>query len=205
MQDLSFSDGRKLALLRLAGVRVVNSDDPAARRAAGLRPLGPAMENRFLYALEGSSSARLFFEVIRVPDARQALRYTLARGLPTDSVALVEGIEGFRRKAPVVSVGETVWEKASAFRIAVKTPTPALLALAITFDPDWRVWVDGQRQATIPVDSVFLGTLVTPGTHLIRGEFRDPSFPIGWAIGLATLFGLFFWTRPRPLQVDSGR
>jgi hypothetical protein len=203
VQAMSFADERKAGLLRLADVRVVDTSDPAASNRADLEPIGlPSSEGegRRLYRLRGATAGRMLYHAVRVEGLAEAIRHVRARGLPLETVGVVEGIEGFAGPPATHAVGPLTFPKPSAFRVEVRTAADGLLQLPITGDPGWRVRLDGREATAVRVDAAFLGVRVPAGAHVIAGEYRAPGLAVGAAlclVGLGLVAYSFFATSER--------
>jgi hypothetical protein len=190
VQLMSFTDERKAGLLRLADVRAVDTNDPSAENDPDLEPIGlsfPGPEARRLYRLRGATAGRMLYHAIRVDGLAEAIRHVRARGLPLDTVGIVEGIDGFAAPPAPHAVGPLSFPRPNAFRVEVATAAEGLLQLPVTFDAHWRVRVDGQEVPVASVDVAFLGVRVPEGTHEVVGEYRDPAFLAG---GILAILGL---------------
>lgn len=55
----------------------------------------------------------------------------------------------------------------------VTATSSALLVLKITYHPDWHVSIDGHEQHTFMVSPSLIGTLIPPGKHSLRAEYRS--------------------------------
>ncbi|HET9792936.1 MAG TPA: hypothetical protein VFS34_00630 [Thermoanaerobaculia bacterium] len=79
-----------------------------------------------------------------------------------------------------------------AFRLNVRTPSPALLVSSQKlFPPYWTARLDGARAATLRVDGMFFGLPVPAGSHRVEGRFRIPPGEAGVsATGAAVILAL---------------
>lgn len=81
-------------------------------------------------------------------------------------------------------------------RVVVDTSAPGRRVLVLTdsFYPGWEVTVDGVAQPILPVNILFRGVVVGPGTHQIVFSYRPASWSLGAVLSvvglLATLAGL---------------
>lgn len=66
-------------------------------------------------------------------------------------------------------------------RITIETDAPArqLLVTTESFDPGWRVTLDGRPRAIVRVNGDFLGCPVEPGKHQVQFEFRPRCRDLG--------------------------
>jgi hypothetical protein len=55
----------------------------------------------------------------------------------------------------------------------VSVTTSALLVLKVSYHPNWHVIVDGREQRTVMVSPSFIGTMLAPGKHQVRAEYRS--------------------------------
>ncbi len=55
----------------------------------------------------------------------------------------------------------------------VTAASPALLVVKTSYHPNWHVLVDGRPQHAFMVSPSFIGTLLTPGRHEIKVEYRS--------------------------------
>lgn len=70
----------------------------------------------------------------------------------------------------------------------------ALLFLADSYYPGWKVLVDGRPAQLYRADYIFRAVLVPQGEHRVRFLFRPESFAVGTDISIFTLVGLLvFW------------
>ena len=53
-------------------------------------------------------------------------------------------------------------------------PSPTVMLLNDHFDPDWTVWVDGQRKELLRCNFIMRGVYLPPGSHTV--EFRFQQF-----------------------------
>ena len=49
----------------------------------------------------------------------------------------------------------------------------AVLVIKTSYHPNWHVFVDGHEQPAFMVSPSYIGTLLTPGQHQIRAEYRS--------------------------------
>lgn len=194
-QRISFADERKIALLRLADVRVVDTDDPAAAARPELELFAEGAGARRFYRLRGATAVRLFYRTLTFAAPGQALGGMLSAGFPIDSVAAVEGGAPAPSAPAPHSLGPLRWLSPDEFELELETAQPAWLQLAVTFDPNWRLELDGQRRIPAPSDLAFLGLAVPSGRHVLRGKYTDPRFPLGGGVAVVALAGLALYTR----------
>lgn len=116
-----------------------------------------------------ADSQRLFDQVWVAPESAEGLPMFTGRGL-TGSVRR-------QHSAP---------ERTT---LAVTTEQPAILRIADKYDPDWKVWVDGQRMPLLRVDFIFQGVYIEPGLHEVVLRFAPPAWPL-WCQGVGILLCL---------------
>ena len=74
----------------------------------------------------------------------------------------------------------------------------AVVVLKATYDPGWRVTVDGKRARTVMMAPSIVGVEVGPGQHQIRFSYRSYShYPLLLIIGVLTLLALGMWPERR--------
>ena len=74
----------------------------------------------------------------------------------------------------------------------------ALLVLADTWFPGWRVRVDGRDASIVRTDQLLRGVVVGPGTHTVEFDYVPWSWRAGWIVSLLAAVGLLglAWRRP---------
>jgi hypothetical protein len=198
MQRLPLSDARKVSLMRLADVRVVDTDDSAAAERPELELLGEGSGGRRFYRVKESAPARLFFRTIGFSAPGQALGGMLTEKFPIEEAAAVEAGSAAVSAPGRHAVSALEWLAPDEFELEVETDQPAWLQLSVTFDPNWRLELDGNPVLAAPSDLAFLGLAVPPGRHRLHAKYSDPRFLAGGAIAVATLAGLALAARRRP-------
>ena len=89
---------------------------------------------------------------------------------------------------------------------AATAPEPALLTIAESWYPHWRVWVDGQPAQVLRVNWALLGVWVEPGNHRIEFRYERPWYAfLGYAVTGMTLLGLVLWWATHWGRVRSRR
>jgi hypothetical protein len=78
-------------------------------------------------------------------------------------------------------------------QLTAQTDKPAVLLLNDKYDPQWKVWVDGQPQALLRCNFLMRGVQLPPGQHTVEFRFQPPVkalyVSLG-AIGASLLLGL---------------
>lgn len=195
LHALSFSDDRKVALLRLADVRVVDTSDPSAAQRPDLSAIAASAPDRVLYRLSGGLPARFFYQAVKAESAATAIRYLRARDFLTETVAVIEQRDAFRAGSSPHRISGVERSRPDEFRLDVDTQTPALLQISVSYDPNWRVLIDGRPEPVFPVDAAFLGLMVPAGHHEVAGRYHEPLFTAGAIVAVMTLAALGLWTR----------
>ena len=60
-----------------------------------------------------------------------------------------------------------------SMRAKASASTSAVLVMKVSYHPNWHVFVDGHEQPAFMVSPSYIGTLLTPGQHQIRAEYRS--------------------------------
>ena len=76
-----------------------------------------------------------------------------------------------------------------AIAIEAKGPNPSFVAINQTWDPNWRVTLDGQPARILRTDLALSGLIVPPGTHRAEFEYRDAWVAAGLAISSIASIG----------------
>jgi uncharacterized membrane protein YfhO len=78
---------------------------------------------------------------------------------------------------------------------------PGLVVLADTFDPGWRLTIDGRPAPILRANLLMRAAAVDAGSHTLVYTYEPTSVRIGaWTslAGLVVLAGLAAWSRQRP-------
>lgn len=103
-------------------------------------------------------------------------------------------------------VPEIVEDGINRVTIRARTPRPALLLLADTSAPGWRVTVDGEPAPLLVADHMLRAVALSSGDHEVRFEYRDPAFTRGLSLalaGLAVTLLLLAWPWLRRLRPET--
>ncbi len=95
--------------------------------------------------------------------------------------------------APVAPSATFVEDGLNRVVIRAGSPGDGYLALMDTYNPDWRVDVDGQPATLMRANGLFRAVHLTPGEHLVTFTFRPRRFYQGAAITAATVAALALW------------
>jgi Bacterial membrane protein YfhO len=68
------------------------------------------------------------------------------------------------------------------------------LALLDTYNPDWKVDVDGAPAPLMRANGLFRAVHLTPGEHVVTFTYRPRKFYLGAAITALTALGLTLWS-----------
>jgi hypothetical protein len=96
---------------------------------------------------------------------------------------------------PGCARGGTSYERLSPARVDLITQcdTAATLEIKITYHPNWRVTVDGQRVPTFMVSPSFIGLELPAGQHFVTAVYESspskPALLLAGAVGLALAVG----------------
>ncbi len=72
---------------------------------------------------------------------------------------------------------ERLGYRSGFFHLKTTCAQPALLRVAEKFDPDWKVWLDGQPAPHLRVDYIFQGVFVPAGTHDVVLKYTPARWP----------------------------
>jgi len=181
---------KRINLLRRLGVSHLLVE-AAVREVPGLRfvaeaptGLGPPIT---AFAIRGRrpmvSLATATREVADIDGALEVLTSSVALHIVT-----VEGDSTVPAEASPPSGTATIEDSAPGFwRIATVTDEPAMLVLAQTFDPHWRVTIDGGPRELLRVDGMLTAVVLPTGRSTVELRYEPASFR--WGAGL-TLAGL---------------
>jgi hypothetical protein len=122
------------------------------------------------------------FAGAEVCDDREALRRLADPAIaPFQTVLLAP--EGAAHVPPLTGRGvtgriETLGERPGLFHLKTTGTQPAVLRVAERYDPDWKVWIDGQPAAPLRVDYIFQGAFVPAGTHDVLLKYAPSVRPL---------------------------
>ncbi|HEY7659162.1 MAG TPA: DUF6541 family protein [Actinomycetota bacterium] len=103
---------------------------------------------------------------------------------------------------PGVVTSETVELGDGRARATVSAERPSLVMLKTSFDPRWRVTVDGRVVEPQMIAPSFVGASVPAGDHVVTFEYEPfPRYDVLLLIGGLTLVGL--WAVPRILRART--
>jgi hypothetical protein len=93
-------------------------------------------------------------------------------------------------------------ESSTRVVIEARARRPGIVVLADTFDPGWRLTIDGRPAPVLRANFLMRGAAVTAGPHTLVYAYRPASVLIGAIVslaGLTALGGLALWARRRPV------
>jgi hypothetical protein len=121
------------------------------------------------------------------PDSDPLRRLVLAAPPPPPA-----GLTG----APAQPAARILREGANWLAAQANTgPEGGYLLLLDSYDPGWRVTVDGSRAPLLQANELFRAVRLTPGEHVVEFRYRPVPFLIGLAltgVGLAAVLALCF-------------
>ncbi len=135
---------------------------------------------------------------------------------PTDPGAASEasagapgtGIPGTGIPSPAGSIVSQTDDLADGnVQLKVDMSRRAVVALSVTYDPGWTVWVDGRRAMTEMLVPALLGVTVGPGTHTVKFAYVGfPYYDLLFTVGasLVVLPAIWFGVVVRRKRRDSG-
>jgi hypothetical protein len=124
------------------------------------------------------------------PAARRFIRWDY----PADSVPAPVTTPGC---ADGGTVNYERWQS-SQLDLTVQCKQAATLVLKMTYNPNWKVEVDGQEQATFMVSPSFIGVELPAGQHFIHAEYRSQplkTYLLIFGLLALALIGLAEWRR----------
>lgn len=78
-------------------------------------------------------------------------------------------------------------------KIAVTDPENSLLYLAIPYDKNWQITVDGNKVQAKSVLGNFTGIELTSGSHQIKLHYQQRNFIVGILISVSVLLSVLFY------------
>jgi hypothetical protein len=141
--------------------------------------------------------AFLVDDVRVLPDSRAVLLAMSAPSFRPGSWAYSESpIEGLEPKgaiadslsSPGTAEVEILYDE--KVRVRVEAARSALLVLADSWYPGWKVEVDGSAREIHRIDHAFRGVVVEPGSHEVVFTYAPASFLWGAALSIAGLVGI---------------
>jgi hypothetical protein len=115
------------------------------------------------------------FEAIADPSFDPRRMVLLAKGTPASA------------SAPFGSEGRILEMKPDRIRVEATLPEQGLLVLADSYDPGWRVFVDGRDAELLRANVAFRAVRVPAGTHRVEFLYRPRVVIAGLAVSAASL------------------
>jgi hypothetical protein len=78
--------------------------------------------------------------------------------------------------------------------LAPELASPAVVVLADSYDPDWRVTIDGQPARLLRANARFRGVVVPAGAHRVVFSYQPPLVAYSALASLAALVGCLVWS-----------
>ena len=105
-----------------------------------------------------------------------------------------DSVEGTPGTAPGSVISQSNRRENGLFEATVTANRSAVVVLKATYDPGWRVTVDGREAKTVMMAPSIVGVEVGPGQHRIRFSYRAyPHYPLLITVGILTLIALRLW------------
>ncbi len=84
--------------------------------------------------------------------------------------------------------------------LQVQSFQPRLIVIANSFDPNWKISIDGRKAgAVFPANYVLQGFYIPEGTHLLRIFFSPDSLKVGIILSaVGFLVWVLWWVRSKP-------
>jgi hypothetical protein len=195
----------RLKLLDLLGVRAVLLDGRTQQRPHAFQSIVARYEARDSCVVESGHGpapvallenrhamprASLLFDAVEVDDMAKAAEVLGRADLDPTRTVVLESHAGLL-PAPAASDSEaraTITEYSeNRVVVDVNTPTPAILLLTDSYDPEWTATVNGRSAEIHPADVLFRGVLVPYGDSRVVFEYRPTSFRIGALVSFLSL------------------
>lgn len=129
------------------------------------------------------------------PDTATAVAALFREDFDPASEVLVgrESVPAGTTSAAAETSAHIVSDRSNEVTVEVSATSDSVLVLYDSFDPDWRVEVDGQTAEMVRANGLFRGVRLVEGRHIVRFVYRPRSLIIGALISgvsLACLLGL---------------
>lgn len=177
--------------LRACGVRLIWT----RRERPDLRPVGEPSEGVNTYAVVDAAQRCEFFPPSRVRWVESDEIHRLLRdpSFPIETVLLLPV-----RAQPAASTSQPSAEFAAQMRyrrpdsdsieVDATSDQAGYVRVLETFDPGWRLTLDGAAGLIIPGDDTFLTVPIPLGAHQLRFHYRTPGATMGVVISLISFF-----------------
>jgi uncharacterized membrane protein YfhO len=89
--------------------------------------------------------------------------------------------------------------------LAPDLPSPAVVVLADSYDPDWRVTIDGRPARLLRANARFRGVAVPAGAHRVVFSYQPPLIVYAALVSMTTLLGCLVWAFANSLVFPARR
>jgi hypothetical protein len=209
----SVADPRSTAY-DILGVGYVIAGGPLDESTQGERPLTlvSSGDSSWVYRrAQVMPIARLTYEVEVIADPAGATARVHEPGFDPAAIAIVDETPPCEAGPAPETPGTAtiVTERPGYWRIATESDAPALLVLAETAYPGWRVTVDGDSAASLTAYTTLRAVCVPPGAHEVEWVYDPSAHKIGAAISvagwlLAAAAGFIIWRGRNPGRKRDG-
>jgi hypothetical protein len=136
--------------------------------------------------------AHLLYQVVTVESDEEARRVLADPNFdPRVTAVLHRAPEALLPADPPSVFGTTVLKFApESLTVAVDTPTPAILSLAMVDYPGWRASIDGRPAAPIRAYGGLVALEVPAGSSVVEWVYDPPAYRVGAFVSLVTWVGL---------------
>ncbi len=189
------------SILRLCDARLVVSPSPPPRSTRGPAGRGPGV---YAYNLAGPLGRAFFARGGRVAADEVVIAALTRPGFDPEDLALFADDPGPippPRSGKGFSALRFVRDLAEETEISTVSSEPASVVLTRSWDPGWRVEVDGLPVRAVRTDLFFIGFTVPAGEHRVVLRYRPLSFRVGAALSVISaviLAGLLLAGGPEP-------
>ena len=199
----SVPDPRSSAYDVLAA-RYVVAPNELEQYGDGERPLTLLEHNGAAWVYERArpmAVARLVYAAEVIPDDDAAIARIHQPDFDPQTTAILASEPGCGLSSITEEGGtaEIVATEPGHWQIRTESPAPALLLLAETDYPGWRVVVDGQPAETLRAYTTLRAVCVPEGSHEVTWTYTPTVYMVGGLITLAALFliclALIYWWR----------
>lgn len=186
----------RLRYLERVGTRFVILPTPPYPGAQPLAAMVGAEQQHLYDVNPAARRAYVVPDALRGPDVNWQIQgMFLARFNPATGVLVSDpppppaGVAG----QPVLPSATFIEDGLNRVVIRAGSPGDGYLALMDTYNPDWKVDVDGQPAPLMRANGLFRAVHLTPGEHIVTFTFRPHTFYEGAAITALTVLGLALW------------
>lgn len=177
-------------VLDLLGVATVVHADPDLPRETGWPEVFRSERERIAALARPHPLPRAFLLTGAqvVPDRAERLARLSDPSFDPRAAALLESEPSVRlpEEGGFVAV-ERARHWVGGHEIVTRYDRPAVLVVQESFDPGWRVFVDGEEAPVLAVDEGLVGVAIDAGRHEVRWVYRTPGARAADAAALAAL------------------